>query len=338
MKILVTGFEAFGKDTINPSSMALKSLPSAIYDSQIDTLLLPVEANRAEALLKQQLEQHYDGVILLGVARGRTNISIERVAINIDDYRIPDNEGIQRVDTAIVKDGPTAYFSSLPYREMERVLQEHHIPCAISNSAGTYLCNHMFYICAHECAISYPRCKVGFVHVPACSEMVVKEAVASMQMELIEKAILLLIKTLILSCYEKIAISACLTGKNCKYNGGNNYDESLMILIKNHHYIEVCPEVQGGMSTPRIPSEQKEDKVINRAGEDVTTYFELGAMRELEACKMNQVQAAILKSRSPSCGIGQVYDGTFSKTLIDKDGVFVQKLRAENILLISSDE
>lgn len=338
MKILVTGFEPFGKDSLNPSSMVLSSLPSTLWGCEIDTLCLNVEATKAEASLKQQLTKGYDGVILLGVARGRSNVTIERVAINIDDYRIPDNDGNTRQDLTIVEDGPAAYFSTLPYREMERVLQEHQIPCAISNSAGTYLCNHMFYVCAHESALNNPNCKLGFVHVPAIPTMVVNEAVASMSMEMIEKAVLLMVKTLILSFCKKVAVSACLCGKNCKYNGGNNLNESLMVLLKNHECIEVCPEVQGGMSTPRIPSEQLNDKVINQNGEDVTAYFEKGASDALNDCLESQVDLAILKSRSPSCGINEVYDGTFSKKLILKDGVFVQKLRKTAILLGSSDE
>lgn len=334
MRILVTGFEAFGKDNINPSSIILSSLSKNILGATIDTLVLPVEASSAEQLLKQQLQNPYDGVILLGVAKGRSQISIERVAINIDDYRIPDNLGVTKVDESIVENGPSAYFTTLPYREMQRVLIEHDIPCHISNTAGTYLCNHMFYICAHACANQ--KCKVGFVHVPACPAMVLQENIPSMSLDMIEKALKLMIQTLILSFYDQVCISACLCGDNCKYNGGNNVNESLMSLLKNHTLIKVCPEVMGGLDTPRIPSEQKEDKVYNKIGEDVTEYFQKGAMIALNKCQDSQI--AILKSRSPSCGIDEIYDGSFTKTLIKGDGVFVKELKKQNIFIISSDE
>lgn len=336
MRILVTGFEAFGRDSINPTSLLVESLPKKILHAEVDGLILPVVADQAMELFQKQIQRQYDGIILLGVARGRNRIGLERVAINVDDYRIPDNAGVSKVDEIIQPNGPAAYFSTLPLREMERVLKANQIPVYVSNTAGTYLCNHMMYEACHLYVNTNVKC--GFVHVPAIPEMVLEEDVATMPLSQLQTALNLMIETLILSFYDKVAISACLCGRDCKYNGGNNYHTQWMQLLQNHELIEVCPECSGGMSTPRIPSEQKEDKVINAQGEDVTHYFEQGANMELEKCLEAQVDLAVLQARSPSCGIDQVYDGTFSKTLIEGDGVFVKKLKAHNIQCVSSDK
>ena len=336
MRILVTGFEAFGKDKINPTSLLVETLPKKILHAEVDGLILPVVSDEAMPLFQKQLAKQYDGIILLGVARGRSRIALERVAINVDDYRIPDNAGVSKIDEIIEPLGPAAYFSTLPLREMERVLKAHQIPAYVSNTAGTYLCNHMMYEACHLHANTKVKC--GFIHVPAIPEMVLEEDVASMPLETLQKALVLVIQTLILSFYEKVAVSACLCGRNCKYNGGNNLNASLMTLLASHQIIEVCPECSGGMPTPRIPSEQKGDKVINSQGEDVTAFFKTGAQLELNKCLEAQVDLAILQARSPSCGIDQVYDGTFTKTLIQGDGVFVKKLKAHHIECVSSED
>ena len=135
----------------------------------------------------------------------------------------------------------------------------------------------------------------------------------------------------------KYLVSSCLMGDNCKYNGGNNYDESVFNFLKNKEYIKICPECLGGLPTPRIPSEIVGDKVINKDGIDVTKEYNLGAIKTLKIAKDNKCTYAILKSRSPSCGCGKVYDGTFSNQLIDGDGVTTKLLKENNIKVINNE-
>ena len=116
----------------------------------------------------------------------------------------------------------------------------------------------------------------------------------------------------------KYAVSACLMGINCKYDGGNNEHIKLQEFLKDKEYILICPEVAGGMSVPRIPCEIKNGVVLNRHGEDMSEYFRLGAQKELQKLKKHKIDVVILQPRSPSCGIGQIYDGSFTKTLIQK--------------------
>ena len=121
----------------------------------------------------------------------------------------------------------------------------------------------------------------------------------------------------------KVAVSACLVGKNTKYNGGNNYNEAVMKYLLDKEYITICPEVTGGLLTPRVPSERVNEKVINKVEEDVTTNFVNGANIELEKLLKEEVKVIIVKAKSPSCGYKQIYDGTFTNTLKEGNGVFV---------------
>lgn len=130
----------------------------------------------------------------------------------------------------------------------------------------------------------------------------------------------------------RLAVSACLLGILCKYDGGTNTLERLKELVKKHEIIPVCPEQLGGLPTPRPPCEQQADgRVLSIDGEDKTREFTLGAEEALKLCRLFSADAALLKARSPSCGLGRVYDGSFSKTLIDDDGVFVKMLKAQGI-------
>ena len=119
----------------------------------------------------------------------------------------------------------------------------------------------------------------------------------------------------------KIMVSACLAGENCKYNGGNNLNEKVKALSTGNEIITVCPEVMGGLPTPRSPAEIQDDVVVNRAGISVDHEFRLGAERAAGIAKREQPDLIILQSRSPSCGVRQRYDGTFTGTLIDAPGV-----------------
>jgi uncharacterized protein YbbK (DUF523 family) len=134
----------------------------------------------------------------------------------------------------------------------------------------------------------------------------------------------------------KVGVSACLVGKNTKYDGGNNYNEYVLEYLKDKEVVLICPEVFGGLPTPRIPSEQTNDKVINSNNEDVTKQFVDGAQEALKRLQQQNVNVVILKERSPSCGYKKIYDGTFSKTIIDGNGVFA-KLAIENGFIIYTE-
>lgn len=139
-------------------------------------------------------------------------------------------------------------------------------------------------------------------------------------------------------------ISGCLLGHNCKYNGGNNYNQDVIDFAACHSCFTVCPEGISGLPTPRPPAEYVGDKVIDKEGRDVTCYFEQGAKDSLtvaqaEAERRGEViEGAILKANSPSCGSGRIYDGSFSGTLISGDGCFVRLLKAYDIHVISEKE
>lgn len=136
----------------------------------------------------------------------------------------------------------------------------------------------------------------------------------------------------------KIAVSACLLGYNCKYSGGNNRSQKVLDYIEGHEVIPVCPEVTGGMPTPRVPVELKDSKAINRDGEDVTEFFQRGVEKTMEKLDGQNIDLAILQPRSPSCGCKQIYDGTFTKTLIDGKGMFAQALADAGISMMDGDD
>ena len=137
----------------------------------------------------------------------------------------------------------------------------------------------------------------------------------------------------------KIAVSACLLGYNCKYNGENNYNQRVYDLQKNHKLIPICPEIYGDLPTPRIPSERINScQVCNKLGVDFTKNYCDGAKLALKIIKEKEVKVAILKAKSPSCGKGLIYDGTFTHTLINGNGVTVDLLIKENIKVYTEDE
>ena len=136
----------------------------------------------------------------------------------------------------------------------------------------------------------------------------------------------------------KYLISGCLIGENCKYNGGNNLENIAKALFDKGLALSVCPEQLGGLSTPRIPAERIGDKVISENGIDVTKEYNKGAQKTLKVALENNIKIAILQARSPSCGSKQIYDGTFSGTLIDGEGKTAQLLKANGIKVITIDE
>ena len=135
-----------------------------------------------------------------------------------------------------------------------------------------------------------------------------------------------------------IGVSACLLGENCKYSGGNNYNEKVIEYTKGHEVISICPEVLGGLTIPRDPAEIVDGVVKHKDGSSVDKEFRDGAKKALEILKDKGAELVILQSRSPSCGVDSIYDGTFSGKLIPGNGVFVELLKAEGFNVIDVEE
>src|SRR5207253_6250850 len=167
MKTLVTGFEPFGGESVNPALDAVLRLPPSLGALEIMTAALPSVFGRAVAALEDALvATRPDIVLCVGQAGGRAELSLERVAINVDDARIPDNDGHQPIDRPVVAGGPTAYFATLPIKAAVRALREAGLPAAVSNTAGTFICNHVFYGLMHLAATRRLPLRGGFLHVP----------------------------------------------------------------------------------------------------------------------------------------------------------------------------
>ena len=132
----------------------------------------------------------------------------------------------------------------------------------------------------------------------------------------------------------KIAVSACLLGENCKYNGGNNYNEKVMEFIKGHEVIGICPELLGGLPVPRKPAEIADGIVRTKDGASVNEEFRHGAEAAMNIIEENDIELVILQSRSPSCGVKTIYDGTFSGNLIVGQGIFAQMLAKRNYKIV----
>lgn len=175
MKVLLTGFEPFGGDELNPTKKIVESLEGkSIEGAQIVTKVLPVVFKKADKILTDLLKETKPEIAIhLGLAAGRSSISLERVALNLMDARIPDNENYQPKDEPIRRDGNTAYFSKLPIKEIVEELRKSGIPAVVSNTAGLYVCNEvMFLSLYHSEKFGYPL-KTGFIHVPYIPEQVV---------------------------------------------------------------------------------------------------------------------------------------------------------------------
>jgi uncharacterized protein YbbK (DUF523 family) len=135
---------------------------------------------------------------------------------------------------------------------------------------------------------------------------------------------------------EKLLVSACLLGENCKYNGGNNYSPDVERLRERFELVSVCPEQLGGLPTPRVPSERVGEQVLTRDGQDVTEAFRQGAERTLDIARAEGALRAVLQVRSPSCGCGMIYDGTFSGTLVPGKGVAAELLEKNGVKVYDS--
>lgn len=199
MKVLVTGFDPFGGERINPAIEAVKRLKDNIAGAQIVKLEVPTVFYKSIQKLEEALEKEKpDITICVGQAGGRNRISVERVAINISDGRIPDNEGYQPIDEPIFEYGEAAYFSNLPIKAMVRAMNEQNIPAEVSNTAGTYVCNHLMYGLLYNIHKKYPRMKGGFIHIPFLPEQVIdKKDRPSMSLDLIVRGLELAIEAAI---------------------------------------------------------------------------------------------------------------------------------------------
>lgn len=196
MKILITGFDAFGGEKINPASLILDKIGDEIDGHKIEKLLLPTKfVGTADILEKKIRGMRPDIIISLGQAGGRTDITVERVAINIADASIADNGGKMPIDEKIRWDGENAYFSTLPIKAIVENLRKEEIPASVSNSAGTYVCNFIMYNDLYF-ADKYKNISAGFIHVPYLPAQVLdKRNMASMSIENMVKAVEIIIKT-----------------------------------------------------------------------------------------------------------------------------------------------
>ncbi len=174
MKILVTGFDPFGGATINPALEAVKKLPDEINGATLIKLAIPTVFGKAADVTKDAITRHQpDIVVSIGQAGGRCTVTPERVAINLDDARIPDNEGNQPLAVPIQADGPAAYFTQLPVKAMVQAIKDAGFPAAVSNTAGTFVCNHIMYHVLYLIDKEFPALKGGFIHVPFIPEQVI---------------------------------------------------------------------------------------------------------------------------------------------------------------------
>ncbi|HEU4408066.1 MAG TPA: pyroglutamyl-peptidase I [Polyangiaceae bacterium] len=187
--VLVTAFEPFGGEAINPSREAVLRLDAAALGGDIDLrrAVLPVAFGRSVERLRAAIAEHRPGVVIcLGQAGGRAEITPERVAINLDDARAPDNEGARPSEVPVVPGGPDAYFSTLPVKAIVAGLRAKGVPASASLSAGTFVCNHVFYALMHLLAAERPGARGGFVHVPYLPEQVLdRPGTPSLSLELL---------------------------------------------------------------------------------------------------------------------------------------------------------
>lgn len=199
MKIIVTGFDPFGGEPINPSWEAVKRLDGEIHGHTIIKIQLPTVFGAAGEILTKAIRTHRPHqVICVGQAGGRRGITVERIAVNLRDAKTPDNAGNLPQDEPIRPEGETAYFATLPIKAIVEEIQKNGISAAVSNSAGTYVCNDVMYTTLHLAAREFPAMKCGFIHVPYVPEQVSEkpEGTPSMTMDDIVRALTLAVKTL----------------------------------------------------------------------------------------------------------------------------------------------
>jgi len=189
--LLITGFEPFGGEKVNPALEAVKRLDGhQLNGAKIVTCAVPVVLQRSIDVVAKAIETHQpDYVVAVGQAGGRAAITPERVAINLDDYRIPDNDGNQPIDKKVAEDGADAYFSTLPIKAMVKVMQDNGIPAQVSNTAGTYVCNHLFY--GIQYYLRKTNINSGFIHIPLMTSQCIDGKQPSMSLDTIVEGLIL---------------------------------------------------------------------------------------------------------------------------------------------------
>lgn len=192
MKIMITGFDPFGGESVNPAYEAVKLLPDNIGGAQIVKLEVPTVFGKAGKVLEDAIKaEQPDAVICVGQAGGRSGMTVEKAAINFQDARIPDNDGQQPIDKTIREDGDTAYFATIPIKAMVAKMRENGIPAFISYTAGTYVCNDLMYSLMYLIDKQYPQIRGGFIHVPYAMEQTIDKPIgtASMALDMIAKGL-----------------------------------------------------------------------------------------------------------------------------------------------------
>lgn len=173
-KVLVTGFDPFGGESVNPAFEAVKLLPDEIAGAQIVKLEIPTVFTRSAVVLEEAMRREQpDIVICVGQAGGRSALTVEKVAINLAEARIPDNDGEQPLDTPLREDGDVAYFASVPVKAMVANVREHGLPAFVSYTAGTFVCNSIMYHLLYLIDRKFPGVRGGFMHVPYATSQVV---------------------------------------------------------------------------------------------------------------------------------------------------------------------
>ncbi|MEM7344015.1 MAG: pyroglutamyl-peptidase I [Chloroflexota bacterium] len=192
-RILLTGFEPFGGQTVNPSMKVIQHINlQGLSSHTIKIELLPVVAKKLYDIIPPLLTEYQPDIIIsLGESGGQTAVNLERVAVNLLDFGQPDNSGAMIQDQPIISDGPAAYWSTLPLRQLQTALIHHNIPVMLSLSAGAYMCNQLFYLCRHWAQQHRPACLAGFIHLPYLPEQVnnSRSPMASLPLETQIKAI-----------------------------------------------------------------------------------------------------------------------------------------------------
>jgi pyroglutamyl-peptidase len=194
-KILLTGFTPFGGDKINPSWLAVRQVAEARPD-EVSAVEIPTVFATAISDLEKAIEEHHPEVVIcVGLANGRPAITPERVAINLNDAGLEDNAGEQPIDVPIVPGGPAAYFTTLPLKESVTAMRAAGLPAKVSDTAGTFVCNNIFYGLMHLIATKYPELRGGFIHVPHAPEQVPDGNGPSLSIDQIARGVSIMVDT-----------------------------------------------------------------------------------------------------------------------------------------------
>lgn len=198
MKIIVTGFEPFGGEKVNPSLEVVKKIKDNIAGADVVKVKVPVVFDKAIKVVENAIEKEKpDFVLSIGQAGGRNSITVERIAININDARMNDNEGSCPVDVPIDEEGDAAYFATIPVKEIVKAIRNIKIPAAVSNSAGTFVCNNLMYGVLDYISKNKLNIKSGFIHVPYLLEQVTDKNAPSMSFDIMVRAVQVAIETIV---------------------------------------------------------------------------------------------------------------------------------------------